>query len=57
MPIGALIFWRIVQGIGGGALMTVSQAVLFEAFPPEEAGTAMALFGVGVMVGRPSGPR
>src|SRR3954465_8883239 len=33
--LGALIFWRIVQGIGGGALMTVSQAVLFEAFPPE----------------------
>src|SRR5947209_19558442 len=28
--LGALIFWRIVQGIGGGALMTVSQAVLFE---------------------------
>src|SRR5712672_2188638 len=37
----ALIFWRIVQGIGGGALMTVSQAVLFESFPPEEAGMAM----------------
>src|SRR5499427_7318795 len=29
--LGLLIFWRIVQGIGGGALMTVSQAVLFEA--------------------------
>ena len=54
--LGALIFWRIVQGIGGGALMTVSQAVLFEAFPPEEAGTAMALFGVGVMVGPTIGP-
>ena len=51
-----LIFWRIVQGIGGGALMTVSQAVLFEAFPPEEAGTAMALFGLGVMVGPTIGP-
>ena len=51
-----LIFWRIVQGIGGGALMTVSQAVLFEAFPPEEAGMAMALFGVGVMVGPTIGP-
>jgi DHA2 family multidrug resistance protein len=51
-----LIFWRIVQGVGGGALMTVSQAVLFEAFPPEEAGMAMALFGVGVMVGPTIGP-
>ena len=54
--LGFLIFWRIVQGVGGGALMTVSQAVLFEAFPPEEAGMAMALFGVGVMVGPTIGP-
>ncbi|MFL5577593.1 MAG: DHA2 family efflux MFS transporter permease subunit [Gemmatimonadaceae bacterium] len=54
--LGALIFWRIVQGIGGGALMTVSQAVLLEAFGKEEAGTAMALFGLGVMVGPTIGP-
>src|SRR5437868_9568503 len=51
-----LVFWRIVQGMGGGALMTVSQAVLFESFPPEEAGMAMALFGLGVMVGPTIGP-
>ena len=36
--------------------MTVSQAVLFEAFPREEAGMAMALFGLGVMVGPTIGP-
>jgi len=54
--LGALILWRIIQGIGGGALMTVSQAVLLESFPPEEAGTAMALFGLGVMVGPTIGP-
>jgi DHA2 family multidrug resistance protein len=54
--LGMLIFWRIVQGLGGGALMTVSQAVLLESFPPEEAGTAMALFGLGVMVGPTIGP-
>jgi DHA2 family multidrug resistance protein len=54
--LGALIFWRIVQGVGGGALMTVSQAVLFESFPTEEAGMAMALFGLGVMVGPTIGP-
>jgi DHA2 family multidrug resistance protein len=54
--LGTLIFWRIVQGLGGGALLTVSQAVLLEAFPLEEAGTAMALFGVGVMVGPTIGP-
>src|SRR3954464_11089941 len=54
--LGALVFWRIVQGLGGGALMTVSQAVLFESFPRKEAGTAMALFGLGVMVGPTIGP-
>src|SRR6266513_1224307 len=37
----ALVVWRIIQGVGGGAHMTVSQAVLLESFPPEEAGTAM----------------
>src|SRR2546423_5327325 len=51
-----LVFWRIVQGMGGGALMTVSQAVLFESFPRREAGMAMALFGLGVMVGPTIGP-
>jgi MFS transporter, DHA2 family, multidrug resistance protein len=54
--LGALVMWRIVQGVGGGALMTVSQAVLFESFPLEEAGMAMALFGLGVMVGPTIGP-
>src|SRR3954454_15739721 len=54
--LGALVFWRIVQGLGGGALMTVSQAVLFDSFPRREAGTAMALFGLGVMVGPTIGP-
>jgi DHA2 family multidrug resistance protein len=54
--LSALVFWRIIQGLGGGALMTVSQAVLFESFPREEAGTAMALFGLGVMVGPTIGP-
>src|SRR5689334_24969896 len=54
--LATLIIWRIIQGLGVGALMTVSQAVLFESFPPEEAGTAMALFGLGVMVGPTIGP-
>ena len=54
--LGMLIMWRIIQGVGGGALMTVSQAVLFESFPVEEAGMAMALFGLGVMVGPTIGP-
>ncbi|MFL5527169.1 MAG: DHA2 family efflux MFS transporter permease subunit, partial [Gemmatimonadaceae bacterium] len=51
-----LIFWRVVQGIGGGALLSTAQATLYESFPPEEAGTGMAIFGVGVMVGPTLGP-
>jgi MFS transporter, DHA2 family, multidrug resistance protein len=52
----SLIFWRVIQGIGGGALLSTAQATLYESFPPEEAGTGMAIFGVGVMVGPTLGP-
>ncbi len=52
----ALVFWRIVQGVGGGALLSTSQAILYEVFPKEEYGTAMAIFGMGVMVGPTLGP-
>ncbi len=51
-----LVFWRIIQGLGGGALLSTSQAILYEEFPREEYGTAMAIFGVGVMVGPTLGP-
>ena len=54
--LGALVFWRVIQGIGGGALLSTAQATLYESFPPEEAGTGMAIFGVGVMVGPTLGP-
>jgi len=52
----ALVFWRIVQGVGGGALLSTSQSILYEVFPREEFGTAMAIFGMGVMVGPTLGP-
>ncbi|MEZ4414784.1 MAG: DHA2 family efflux MFS transporter permease subunit [Gemmatimonadota bacterium] len=51
-----LVFWRIVQGVGGGALISTSQAILWESFPREEVGTGMAFFGIGVMVGPTLGP-
>src|SRR5213594_3182778 len=54
--LGELVAWRIVQGLGGGALLSTAQAVLYEVFPPAEYGTAMAIFGVGVMVGPTLGP-
>lgn len=54
--LGSLVFYRIIQGIGGGALQPISQAILLEAFPPAEYGMAMAIFGVGVMFGPIVGP-
>src|SRR5216110_1572444 len=54
--LATLVFWRVVQGLGGGALLSTSQAILYEEFPREEYGTAMAIFGVGVMVGPTLGP-
>jgi MFS transporter, DHA2 family, multidrug resistance protein len=52
----SLVFWRIVQGLGGGALLSTAQATLFEAFPPNEVGKGQAIFGMGVMVGPTLGP-
>ncbi|WP_309400529.1 DHA2 family efflux MFS transporter permease subunit [Cerasicoccus maritimus] len=52
----SLVFWRIVQGIGGGALVATSQAILYEVFPPREHSRAMALWGMGIMVGPAMGP-
>ena len=54
--LGGLVFWRVVQGLGGGALLSTAQATLFEAFPPKEVGVGQAMFGVGVMVGPTIGP-
>ena len=51
-----LVFWRIVQGLGGGALLSTAQSTLFEAFPPEEVGIGQSIFGMGVMVGPTIGP-
>lgn len=54
--IESLIFFRVLQGIGGGALQPLSQAILLETFPPKQHGIAMAVFGVGVMFGPIIGP-
>jgi DHA2 family multidrug resistance protein len=54
--LGGLVLWRVIQGLGGGALLSTAQATLFEAFPPREVGVGQAMFGVGVMVGPTIGP-
>lgn len=52
----SLVVWRIVQGLGGGALIATSQAILYESFPAHEKALASALFGIGMMVGPALGP-
>lgn len=54
--IWVLVFYRVVQGLGGGALQPTAQAIMFETFPPERRGAAMAIFGMGAMVGPAIGP-
>ena len=54
MPV--MILFRAIQGAGGGVMITVSQAILRESFPPEEQGTAMGLFGVGTVLAPAIGP-
>ena len=51
-----LIFFRICQGLGGGALQPTSQAILVENFPHEKRGSAMALYGMGVVLAPVVGP-
>jgi DHA2 family multidrug resistance protein len=51
-----LVFFRFLQGLGGGALLSVSAAVVYELFPKEKLGTASALFGIGVFIGPTIGP-
>ena len=54
--LGFLVFFRILQGLGGGALQPISQAILVESFPRHKQGMAMAVYGMGVVVAPVIGP-
>ena len=54
--IQSLLFFRVLQGLGGGGMVPVSQAVLADAFPAEKRGQAFALFGIAVVVAPVLGP-
>jgi len=54
--IGQIVAFRLLQGMFGAALVPLSQAVMFDIYPPEQRGSAMALWGIGVMVGPILGP-
>ncbi|MDE2466367.1 MAG: DHA2 family efflux MFS transporter permease subunit [Alphaproteobacteria bacterium] len=51
-----IVLFRFMQGIGGAALVPLSQAVLFDINPPEHYGRAMSIWGMGVTVGPILGP-
>jgi DHA2 family multidrug resistance protein len=51
-----LIIFRVVQGATGGGLQPLSQAIMLEAFPPEDRGKAMAFWGLGIVVAPMLGP-
>src|SRR5208282_561241 len=51
-----LILFRVIQGATGGALQPLSQAVMLEAFPPQDRGKAMAFWGLGIVVAPMLGP-
>ena len=50
------MIYRVIQGLGAGALQPTEQAILRQTFPPKEQGMAMALFAMAVMLGPAIGP-
>lgn len=51
-----LVFWRFIQGLGGGGLLSTAQSIIVGAFPPEKISTANAIFGMGIIMGPTFGP-
>lgn len=54
--LGAIIFFRILQGAGGGGLQPIAQAILADTFPPEKRGLAFALYGITAIFAPTIGP-
>src|SRR2546426_206500 len=54
--LGMLVFFRILQGAGGGGLQPSEQAILTDTFPPAKRGMAFAIYGVAVVVAPTIGP-
>ncbi|HEY1153309.1 MAG TPA: DHA2 family efflux MFS transporter permease subunit, partial [Pseudolabrys sp.] len=51
-----MVLYRLLQGMAGAALVPLSQSVMLDAYPPAERGKAMAIWGMGVMLGPIMGP-
>ena len=54
--LGMLVFFRIIQGLGGGGLQPTEQAILVDTFPPEKRGMSMAVYGIAVVAAPVIGP-
>src|ERR1700761_8426758 len=54
--LGEIVVFRVLQGMCGAALVPLSQSVMFDIYPPEQRGSAMALWTMGVMIGPIFGP-
>src|ERR1700726_1427304 len=54
--LGMLIFFRVLQGMGGGGLQPSEQSILADTFPPKKLGMAFAMYGMAVVVAPAIGP-
>src|ERR1700732_3401003 len=54
--LGLLLFFRVLQGAGGGGLQPMAQAILADTFPPEKRGLAFALYGITAIMAPTLGP-
>lgn len=54
--LGLLLFFRVLQGAGGGGLQPMAQAILADTFPPEKRGLAFALYGITAVMAPTIGP-
>ena len=54
--LGALVLFRVIQGVGGGGLQPSEQAILADTFPPQKRGMAFAVYGIAVVTAPAIGP-
>jgi DHA2 family multidrug resistance protein len=54
--LGEMVFWRVLQGAGGAALLSTAQATLVQVFPPSEQGIVQPIFMMGLIVAPTLGP-
>jgi len=54
--LGLLLLFRVLQGVGGGGLQPMAQAILADTFPPQQRGLAFALYGITAIMAPTIGP-